>query len=292
MVSYNAAPSGEEIVAREIALITDSSACVPEELHRDLDIHLVPIIVHIGSEEFRNGIDLEPAKLYAALERDLPVKSAAPSPLDYLDAIEAVGDQPAVIVTPATEFTRMYRNAVLGAELSARSIAVVDSRSATAGHGLVVLAAAQARDAGGSLDDVVAAAEDAAARVELVAALESLSYLRQSGRVSPLALGMANHLGVRPVFRMRQGIVERLGLPRSQEAALARIVREWKAGGGQDGERSAVFHAGRPERARDLASRLGADPFVTEFSAAMAIHTGPGVVGVAWLPRRDQEPSL
>jgi fatty acid-binding protein DegV len=89
---------------------------------------------------------------------------------------------------------------------------------------------------------------------------------------------------------MRQGVVERLGLPRSEDAALARIVREWKAGGGGRSARSAVFHAGRPERAGDLASRLGSDPFVTEFSAAMAIHTGPGVVGVAWLPKT--EPSL
>jgi fatty acid kinase fatty acid binding subunit len=274
-------------VARGIALITDSSACVPEALRRDLDIRLVPIVVNIGPQEFRNGVDLEPSKLYAALEADAPVKSAAPSPLDYLDAIDEAGDVPAVIVTPATEFTRMYRNALLGVELSGRQVPVVDSRSATAGHGLVVLAAAEAREAGGGVDDVVAAAEDAASRVELVAALETLAFLRQSGRVSALTLGMANTLGVRPVFRMRQGIVERLGLPRSEEAALTRIVREWKAGGGQEASRSAIFHAGRPQRARALASRLGSDPFVTEFSAAMAIHTGPGVVGVAWLPQPE-----
>jgi DegV family protein with EDD domain len=271
-------------VARGIALITDSSACVPEELIRDHRIQIVPILVQIGSEEFRNGIDLQPAKLYEALERDIPVKSAAPSPLEYLDAIEQAGDRPVVVLTPATEFTAMHRNALLGAELSGRPVAVVDSRSATAGHGLVVLAAAEARAAGGGGDDVVAAAEDAAARVELVAALETLSYLRQSGRVSALTLGVANTLGVRPVFRMRHGVVERLGLPRSEEAAVNRIVREWKLGGGPEGARSAVFHAGRPERAQGLASRLGSDPFVTEFSAAMAIHTGPGVVGVAWLP--------
>lgn len=279
-------------MARGILLITDSSACVPEELVRDLELRVVPITVQIGDEEFRNGVDLEPRRLYAALESDVPVKSAAPSPLDYLDAIDEAGDRPAVVITPATEFTRMYRNAVLGSELAGRPVPVVDSRSATAGHGLVVLAAAQARDAGGAVDDVVAAAEDAASRVELVAALESLSYLRQSGRVSALTLGVANTLGVRPVFRMRQGLVERLGLPRSEEAAFGRIVHEWSAGGGREAVRSAVFHAGRPERALDLASRLGTDPFVTEFSAAMAIHTGPGVVGVAWLPPGSPEEGL
>src|SRR5206468_5526067 len=170
----------------------------------------------------------------------------APSPVDYLDAIERAPGGAVVVLTPATEFTHMHRNAHLAADMSARPVTVVDSRSATAGHGLVVLAAAEARDAGGGVDDVVAAAEDAASRLELVAVLESLFYLRQSGRVSALTLGVANTLGVRPVFRMRQGLVERLGLPRSEEAALGRIVQEWSAGGGRKAVRSAVFHAGRP----------------------------------------------
>ncbi len=234
-----------------IALITDSSACIPPSILAGLDVGIVPIMVQVGSEEYRSGIDLEPRRLYRAIERGEPVKSVAPSPLDYLDAIEAAGDRPAVIVTP--------------------------------GHGLVVLAAAEMRNGGGSHDDVVAAAEDAAARAELVACLETLDYLRQSGRVPALALGLANHLGVRPVFRLRQGTAERLGLPRSERAALARIAREWRSGAGPAGGRFAVFHAARPERAEELSRALGGASFVTEFGAAMAIHTGPGVVGVAWL---------
>jgi DegV family protein with EDD domain len=266
-----------------VALITDSSACIPPEAMRTADLFLVPIMVQVGPEEFQSGIDLEPSRLYRAMADGVPVKSAAPSPLDYLDAIERAGDRPVVIITPATEFTRMCSNARLAVELSGRPVAVVDSRTATAGHGLVVLAAAEARDAGGNQDDVVAAAEEAASRVELVACLETLEYLRQSGRVPALALGLANHLGVRPVFRLRNGEAERLGLPRSESSALGRIVREWQGGGGPRGGRSAVFHAARPERAADLARMLGGVTFITEFGAAMAIHTGPGVVGAAWL---------
>jgi DegV family protein with EDD domain len=276
-------------MADQVAIVTDSSACLPRALVRRYDIRLVPILVQIGSEEFRDGVDLRPARLYRALEREVPVKSSAPSPLDYLEAIEAVGDRPVVVITPATEFTRMHRHAVLGAELSGRPVTVVDSRSATAGHGLVVLAAAEALTAGGGLDDVVAAAEEAARHVELVACLETLAFLRQSGRVPALAVELAAHLGVRPVFRMRQGQVERVALARSPEAALSRVVREWRALGGPAGLRSAVFHAGRQDRARELAGRLGGVAFVTEFSAAMAIHTGPGVVGVAWVRRPEGE---
>ncbi|MFN2590166.1 MAG: DegV family protein, partial [Actinomycetota bacterium] len=232
------------------------------------------------------------AELYAALQQGVPVKSAAPSPLDYADAIERVEVRHVVVITPAAEFTWMYRNGTLAAELTERSVTVVDSRSATAGHGLVVLAAAEAAAGAGGVDDVVSAAEDAASRVELVGALETLDYLRASGRVPAMAIGLATQLGVRPVFRFRDGVAERVGLPRSEQAAVSRVLREWRDGGGEDAERCAVFHAARPEAAEDLAGRLGGTSFVTEFSAAMAIHTGPGVVGVAWLKRREGEPEL
>ena len=275
-----------------ITLLTDSSAgLAPSEAER-LGVQVIPIHLTIGPDEYRDGRDLLPTKLYAALESGVPVKSAAPSPLDYADAIEAAPGDQVVVITPATEFTFMYRNATLATELASRPVVVVDSRSATAGHGLVVEAAAEAAEAGGSVDDVVSAAEDAASRVELIGALETLDYLRASGRVPALAVGLATQLGVRPVFRFQDGAAERVGLPRSEEAALSRIVKEWRDAGGEDAERSAVFHAARPEAARDLAERLGGASFITEFSAAMAIHTGPGVVGVAWLKRRDGEPDL
>src|SRR5207248_6535762 len=105
--------------------------------------------------------------------------------------------------------------------------------------------------------------------------IESLDYLRASGRVPALTLGLASRLGVRPVFRMRQGTAERLALPRSEEDALQRVVREWRAGGGPGAGEAAVFHAGRPELAERLIEQLGVPPTVAEFSAAMAIHTGP-----------------
>jgi DegV family protein with EDD domain len=268
-------------VGTPITLITDSSACIPADSVRGLGISLVPILVTIENEEFPDGV--APGVLYRALERGQAVKSAAPTPVDYLDAIERAADGPVVVLTPAAEFTHMHRNARLAADMSERPVTVVDSRTATAGHGLVALAAAHVAAAGGGVDDVVAAAEDAGRRAELVACLESLDYLRQSGHVPAIALGLANHLQVRPVFRMRGGAAERIGLPRSERAALERIAKAWREGCGPGAPPPAVFHAGRPERARELAALVGGASFVTEFSAAMAIHTGPGVVGAAWL---------
>ena len=102
-----------------------------------------------------------------------------------------------------------------------------------------------------------------------------------------MALGLASRLGVRPVFRLRGGVVDRLGLPRSEEAALVRVARHWQAEGGPRTGRTVVFHAARLERAESLRRLLAGPSIVVEFSAAMAIHTGPGVVGAAWLRPTD-----
>lgn len=267
-----------------VALITDSSACLPAPLVRELGLSVLPISIQVGSRHFLDG-ETSQAAMFELLETGQPVKSSAPSALDYLDAIEAAGDRPVVVVTPAHEFTLMYRHACLAAEMAGRPVTVLDSRSAAAGHGLVVLQAAGAARGPGGLDDVVAAGEEAAGRADLVAGLASLTHLRQSGRVPAVALGMANRLGVRPVFRMRNGVAERLGLPRSERAALDLVAGEWRRRGGPASPWSAVFHAESPEGAGELSGRLGAEhvSFVTEFTAAMGIHTGPGVVGVAWL---------
>jgi fatty acid-binding protein DegV len=139
----------------------------------------------------------------------------------------------------------MHRNALLAAEWCERSATIIDSRSAAAWHGLVTLAAAEA------------AAEDAGRRAELVACLESLEFLRQSGHVPAIALGLAGHLQVRPVFRMRGGAAERMGLRRSERAALERIAKAWREGCGPDAPPPAIFHAGRPDRADELAMMVG-----------------------------------
>jgi DegV family protein with EDD domain len=275
--------------AERVRIITDSSACLARSLFDRYDIDVLPISLQVGSAEYGRQGDIEPEAVYRAIEDGVPVKSSAPSPVDYLEALERAGPGPVVVITPAAEFTRMHHNATLAAEVGGRLVTVIDSRSASAGHGLVVLAAAEVAEAGGGAEEVQEAARGAASRAELVACLETLDFLRQSGRVPAMALGLADHLRVRPVFRMRQGQADRIGLPRSMEAARARIVREWRLGGGPDAQSSAVFHAARPRLAEDLVRALGGAAFVTEFSAAMGIHTGPGVVGVAWVRKPPGE---
>lgn len=268
---------------KSVALLTDSSACLPLDFPAPAVVRVLPIRIHLRSRDISDGTPEASGLVYEALARGEPVKSSAPTTVEYLTAIEEAGSDAVVVITPAAEFTGMYRNAAVAAEVSGRPAVVVDSRTAAAAQGLVVLSAWQAAEAGASVDEVVAAARDAASRADLVAALESVEFIERSGRVAPIALGLAKQLGVHPVFRLKDGAVERLGVPRSSEAVQNLIRKEAQARGLGTATHTMVFHAVRSESARRLQARLGVSGPVTEFSPSMGIHTGPGVIGVAWL---------
>jgi DegV family protein with EDD domain len=268
---------------KSVALLTDSSACLPLDLIARSGISVLPIRIHLRSEDLADGTPGAAELVYGALARGDPVKSSAPTTVEYLTAIEGSRSDAVVVITPAEEFTGMYRNAAVAAEISGRPAVVIDSRTAAAAQGLVVLAAWEAAANDASVDAVAAAARDAARRADLVAALRSVEFIERSGRVGPLALGLAKQLGIHPVFRLRDGAVERLGVPRSQEAVLNRIRKEAQARGLPTASHSMVFHALRMDGALRLQDRLGLAGPMAEFSPSMGIHTGPGVLGVAWL---------
>jgi DegV family protein with EDD domain len=271
-------------VAR-VAVVTDSSTCLPHELLDKLNITVVPVSVHLPGSDTVDGSDQLSRRISEAVERDQYVRSSQPFITDYLAAIEDSGCAEVAVVTPAMEFAGMYRNASLAAELTSRRAVVLDSRTAAAGQALVVLAGAETAATGAGLDAVVGRLEEAARTVDLVAALQTLEPIRRSRRVPAPALGGESPEAERSLFRMRDGTVQPLGdLPGEQEA-LARIAEEYRSGGGEAAVHSTVFHADCPDVAERLCRLLGDVDFVSGFSAAMQLHTGAGVVGAAWLPK-------
>lgn len=273
----------------ETTIITDSSACIPPSVAEELGIRVVPIAIHLRDGDFLDGAPEAARRVYDAIERDEPVKSSAPSPIDYLRVLDSLETAHALIVTPATEFTTMRTNATLASEMAIRTVTVLDSRTAAAAQGLIVITAARLSRAGASVEEVIEAAQSASRRAELVAKIERPDILKKAGRVGSPALGAAGGLQLRPVFRMRRGAVEPLATVQSVAASLSSIRREWKAAGGEGAECVGVFHSSCEEHAQRLCELLGTVDFVTEFNPSMGIHTGPGVVGVAWLRTRVEE---
>lgn len=263
------------------AVITDSSACIPATVMARYDIRVVPVRLHVGSETLHDREGSAYSSVYRALEAGVEVKSSTPSPGEYLEALHRCHAEGAVVITPAVEFTGMHRSAAIAAGMAAMPTAVIDCRTVAGGQALVVLAAARSALDGGTVQEVVQAAASASARCEMLALVEHLAQLGRSGRVARSTLQHAAR-AARSVFRITDGQVAMVGSASTSPEALQALVEGWEDHGGPETDDAVVFHASRPRLAGGLARRVGAS-LVTEFSPAMAVHTGPGVVGLAWL---------
>jgi fatty acid-binding protein DegV len=232
------------------------------------------------------------------MSRGEPVKTRAPSVMDYLDAVESTDAQAAVILTPAAELTAMWRHASHTPWLADRPVAVVDTRTAACGQALVVDAAADAAAAGNSLPDVVAAARDAAGRARVLGAVGTAEPLMAAGMVARARVaGEAGEAGDdagddarggRPtIFEARQGSIEPLRVLDGEDPVTA--LAELYAGERRAGSPIAFTGAGAGREVQAMAERLArltdADHHPEVCSPAMTIYTGRGVIGIAWLDR-------
>jgi fatty acid-binding protein DegV len=264
-----------------VVVVTDSTACVERLVHdrADGDLRVVPVGLLFTDHEAGDG-DVDAADVYRRLDRGEAVKSHAPPPAAYLEAVEAGTNSGALVLTPAHEFTVMAHNARVAAELASRPTVVVDTRTAAAGQGLVVRAALAAAQAGAGLDEVSAVARDAAARVELVAAILDSSQLEHSGHVHPAPTRPRPHA---MVARFRNGQVVPLA---AAGDPLRTVATAWRRGRGH-ADTTLVFHSAQSSGAERLRQLVSATEPVQPCSAAMGAHVGPGLVGVAWLTPRQ-----
>lgn len=287
--SSPAAPSGR------VGVVTDSVACVPAELARQLGIEVVPIWIHMGPESLRDGVDITPQEVYRRLRQShaagLAVSTSAPSPGDFLEAFQRLagrGARAVVAVTLPAELSAAYRSACLAARESPVPAHVVDCRTAAAAQGWVVVEAARVAARGGPPEEVLARIEQVRRRCRTYAMVPDLRYLRRGGRVVHALARIGSALGVVPVLGIHpEARIEPFALASSPQAALRRILDQLRAESARGQLHVAVMEADAADEAHRLAERVReelrpAELWVTPFSPAMGIHAGPGVVGVGY----------
>ncbi len=283
-------------MADKVAVVTDTTACIPQEQVREFGIELVAIELVFDDKVYRDGIDITPAEFYARLRQAEGLPTTAGSlPGPYLEAYQRASQRADAIVciTESSKFSGMYNSARLAAAMAEENlpgvaIEVRECSSAAAGQGLVALAAARAAASGKNLAEVVGVVEGVMHRVHLFASLDTLRYLVKGGRV-PQAAALVNLiLNIKPVFSVNGGEAHTLALPRSTKSAIKRILKLMAKNTGKKALlHVAVMHADALEQAKLLREQISsrfncAELFITEFTPVMGVHTGPGVIGVAF----------
>ena len=214
-----------------VAVVTDSTACIPPELAEQYGIEIVPVNIISGGRTFTDSITADTREFYALLAKasGRPT-TAAPSPGMFLEAIQRAARRAdsVLCITVSAQFSAMYDSArqaieIAKAEAPHADIRLLDSRNAAMAQGFIVLEAARAAASGATIDEVTARAEEMAGRVTLMAMLDTLSYLARSGRVPRVAAWATGMLQVKPIVRFSASGIKLVARTRTR-AARARAA--------------------------------------------------------------------
>ena len=282
--------------AGRVAVVSESTCCLPPELIARYSIGIIPIPFVFGAETFLDGVDLTPAEFYQKLAATrLPPKTSPPAPGDYLHAWEeATGSTAAVVaVTVDSKISTLQRSALLARDLAPEmlpgvEIVIVDSLSAGMGQGFVTLAAARAAAAGAALDEVAAAARAVSRRVELMVTLDTLEYLARASRLPQVAAWVGALLSIKPIIQIAGGDIHLLARVRTRRRSIERLYEALRQRVPATAPlHIAVQHARAEREAAELEARIRdsfnyVDLFTTEFTPVMGGYCGPGLLGVAF----------
>ncbi|MBB3661108.1 MULTISPECIES: DegV family protein [Prauserella salsuginis group] len=273
-----------------VAVVTDSTAHLPEGCAERLGIRVVPLHVLVDGlavpvEEF--GAE----ELTGALRRKRIVTTSRPTPTEFAAQFRAALDAGAdsvVSVHLSKRLSGTWEAAVLAAqEVGPDRVRVVDSRTTAMGLGFAASHAAAAAQAGLTGAEVEDAATATALRSRTLFVVETLEHLRRGGRIGHAAALLGTALMVKPVLHMAEGEITPLEKVRTTGRAMARLVElAAEAAAGEPDVEVAVHHLAAPDRAAELATRLderlpaSRGCVVTELGAVIGAHTGPGVLGV------------
>ncbi|MBP5266296.1 MAG: DegV family protein, partial [Lachnospiraceae bacterium] len=191
-----------------VRILSDSTCDLSPELVEKYGIGIIPLYVHLGEEEFRDGVDVDPLKIFAWSDANGQTpKTAAPSIGDLEEFLDADSSDEYIIFTISSSMSAVCNNARLAAEdlEMEERVHVIDSANLSTGIGLQVLYAAELAAEGKSAAEIVAAVEAIKPKVRASFVIDTLVYLHRGGRCSGLAALLGSALKLHPRIAVADG---------------------------------------------------------------------------------------
>ncbi len=271
-----------------IKVVTDSTCDLPDEIVKALDITVIPMYINIGRRGYLDGVDISRQEFYENLP-NYPTQPTTATP--GTDKFRQVYER--LTENGATQILSIHISPSLSAvmdvarsaaqEVKGAAVEVFDSRQLSLGTGFLVELAASAAQQGKALSEIMHGLKDQIARSYVFASLDTLEYLRRSGRMNGVVSGIGNLLQIKPILHMYEGKAkfERV---RTQSKAIKTMLG-WLAQIGKL-ERVAIVHTNAAERAQELL-HLAADMLpagiipVVDITPVIGANIGPGAAGFA-----------
>jgi DegV family protein with EDD domain len=272
-----------------IKIVVDSTADMPDQLLREHNIAVVPVLAQFGGETLRDGIDISKDEFYRRLvASDEPPKTAAPPVGLFEETFSRLAADGSEILSISLvgKLSGTYNAARQAAEMvEGARIACVDSQTTTVPMAFLALEASRAVRAGKSLDETVALIESLRSRAVLYVALQTLRYLEKGGRIGKMRALLGTMLSVKPIMQVRDSEVQPVEQVRTWKRVPPRLV-ELAQSRGAYAELAMVYTTTRDvaEQLADLCAAVGLMPrqriLVVQAGGVLGTHVGPGAIGI------------
>ena len=279
-----------------IRIVTDSSCDLPAGLVAQYGITVVPLYINIGGKSYLDGVEMTHEQFYQGLPhfKSHPT-TFAPGPGQFVQVYERLAQEGAseiISIHIGSALSAMVGVARLAAQETERvPVTVFDSGNLSLGTGLLALTAAKAAAEGRPLGDILAALEDQASRTHCIAALDTLEYLRRSGRLSRFQSSLGSLLQIKPLLRMHAGEfhMERVRTRHGAHSRLMELVTDLAPF-----EQLNLVHTHAPQKVDLLHQQAphlfpdSEEPLIAEVTPVIGTHIGPGAAGFVAVHERKR----
>ncbi len=279
-----------------IAIITDSTAYLPEGYAEQNHVHVLPLFVVAGEQSYREGVDLDNSGFYSLLQSsdELPTTSqpGLGETLKLLQRLAADGYDEVVAIHLSSGISGTYATTnTAGGMVSGLRVHAFDSEISTAVQGFYVQEAVRLVGLGHDLAAVIAGLEALKSRMRAYFVVDDLNNLYKGGRLPKIASTVGSALQIKPILHFRAGKIVPYELARTKRRAVGNILEmfEGDACSGQP-VRAVVVHGHAPEEAGELVGQIAeryphVEVAVSEIGPVIGTHLGAGSIGLGWYIR-------
>lgn len=277
-----------------IKLIVDSTADLSNQWLQQYDISVVPLYVIMGTQTYKDNLEITPAELYRRSEEEGVIpNTAAPSPSDFYQIFEEeiLAGKQILYISMSSKVSSTNQNAHIAAkEFPAGRIHIIDSMHLSASYAMLVLRAARAIEIGQSIEEVLADIEHVREKVKIEVLVDRLDYLHKGGRVNSMQHLIGNVLRVRPILNIINGEVRSVLKYRGKmDKALESIIQKISTQKNQICPNLLIIAQTVAEKMTDkvrtsiLEHAYFKEVIVIEGGCVIGSHTGPNTIAISYL---------
>ncbi|KAA3647930.1 MAG: DegV family protein [Chloroflexi bacterium] len=274
-----------------IAILTDSTAYLPEAFLKSHNIHVIPLKIHWDGTNYEDNVDITPAEFYDQLAGASTVPTTSQPPVDeFLGMYEKLAEEYEGIIVPliSSGISGTISSAQTAASMFSKvPVEVIDTHTTSAALALIVTALAQASSEGADLETLKQKAEELVSQTEIYFAVDTLEYLHKGGRIGGASRYFGTAFSIKPILYLNEeGKIGALERVRTKRKAVARLIELAVEKSNGKPVHVGVLHANALSEAEEMKKRISDQVDcqhleIYELSPVIGTHVGPGTLGVA-----------